>query len=68
MPPSRKKIDRATVAENGNHRSQYLIFPEGMVVVAERVAAGDETIAGFAGQPMGDKLLIAEAQHDPAGQ
>ena len=64
MPPSRGWVDAAAVAENGNHVSQYLIFPERTVEVIKRVTASDETISVFSGQAVRNKLLIAKAQHN----
>jgi hypothetical protein len=64
MPPSRGRIDRAAIPENGNHLSQDLIVPERAILVGKRIAAGDETIAAFADEPVRYKTMVAVAQHD----
>jgi hypothetical protein len=68
MPPSRGRIDRAALPENGNHFSQDLIVPEGAILVGKRIAAGDETIAAFGDEPVRYKPVVAIAQDDLPGK
>jgi len=68
MPPSRGRVDRAAIPEDGNHLSQDLIVPERAILVGKRVAASDKSIAAFGDEPVAYKPLVAIAQHDLPGK
>ena len=68
MPPGGSEIDRAAIAEDGNHLAQDLLAAEWGVLPQMRVAARDEAIALFADHPVGYKSLVAIAQDNPPGE
>ena len=68
MPPGGSEIDRAAIAEDGNHLSQDLLVAEWGILPQMRVAASDEAIALSADHPVREKSPIAMAQNNPSGE
>lgn len=66
MPPSCGGIDRAAIAEDGNHLTHEFIVAECRIVAEKGIAAGHQKVVTFADEPVGHKLLVAVTEHNAA--